>query len=270
MSLPKQTLQNLLDTDYKGDVNAFLTAIQQEVVPKAGQAKKLIDPNAPVIIELKNVSRQYKLSRSNIVHAVQEVSLSIQEGEIVALVGASGSGKSTLMHLIGGLDRPSSGTIMVKGQSVGSLSEGKLAAYRNNVVGFVFQFFYLQPFLKVSRNIELPLMFARTARATRKDPINQVIDAVGLGDRAGFLPKELSGGQMQRVAIARALVNKPSILLADEPTGNLDSKNSDGIMQLLQTMRQTLGTTMIIVTHDPKVAAWADRIIKLEDGRVVS
>ena len=268
--LPKQTLQDILDKAYAGDLSAFLKDIEHELSAKPQVANKVIDPTAPVIIELKHVSRRYKLNRSNTVRAIEDASISVRQGEIVALTGPSGSGKSTLMHLIGGLDRPSEGTLTVKGQSVGKLSEGKLAKYRNSVVGFVFQFFYLQPFLRVSRNIELPLMFARTPRKSRPADIDKVVQSVGLGDRAAFLPKELSGGQMQRVAIARALVNKPSILLADEPTGNLDSKNSDAIMQLLQTIRDTLGTTMIIVTHDPRVAAWADRIIRLEDGRVVS
>ncbi len=268
--LPKQTLLDILNKAYDGDLTAFLHDIEEELRTVPKKPARPIDPNAEVVIDLWKVTRRYKLNRSNIVQAVQAVDLSVYKGEIVALTGASGSGKSTLMHLIGGLDRPTDGTIKVLGQEVSKLSEGKLAKYRNNVVGFVFQFFYLQPFLKVERNIELPLMFARTKRKTRSEAIDKVVQAVGLGDRATFLPKELSGGQMQRVAIARALVNQPSILLADEPTGNLDSKNSDAIMKLLQTIRDTLGTTMIIVTHDPRVAAWADRIIKLEDGKVVS
>jgi ABC-type lipoprotein export system ATPase subunit len=202
------------------------------------------------------------------VTAVKNVNLEVHEGEIVALTGPSGSGKSTLMHLIGGLDRPSSGEVLVNGQSVGKLHEGKLAHFRNETIGFVFQFFYLQPFLRLDRNIEVPLMFARTKRKTRAAAVADVVDAVDLTDRATFLPKELSGGQMQRVAIARALVNKPKILLADEPTGNLDSKNSMAIMELLQTIRERLGTTIIVVTHDPRVADWADRVIKLEDGQV--
>jgi ABC-type lipoprotein export system ATPase subunit len=269
--LQKTRLNEILESAYQGDVDAFLRDIERELhtmpATKKQQAKI---PTTPVIISLKDVSRRYKLNRKNIVNAVQDVTLEVHEGEIVALTGPSGSGKSTLMHLIGGLDKPTTGEVIVGGKSVGAMGEGRLAHYRNEVVGFVFQFFYLQPFLKVSRNIELPLMFAHTKRKTRAAAIGEVVQSVGLGDRAVFLPKELSGGQMQRVAIARALVNKPQILLADEPTGNLDSKNSEAIMKLLQAIRNTLGTTMVIVTHDPRVAAWADRVIKLEDGKVVA
>ncbi|HJQ09011.1 MAG TPA: ABC transporter ATP-binding protein [Candidatus Saccharimonadales bacterium] len=267
---PKQTVDHIIAEQYAGDSMAFLREIEDYIktVPVPNK-KKPVNPAGPVLIELKHVARAYKLNRKNTVQAVQGVDLTIHEGEIVALTGPSGSGKSTLMHLIAGLDRPSEGEVLVDGRLVSKLSEGKLARYRNEMVGIVFQFFYLQPFLKVDRNVEVPLMFARSKRNTRRPAIEEVVEAVSLGDRAGFFPKELSGGQMQRVAIARALVNKPKILLADEPTGNLDSKNSDAIMQLLQAIREHLGTTMIIVTHDPRVAAWADRIIRLEDGRIM-
>jgi ABC-type lipoprotein export system ATPase subunit len=269
--LPKQTIEKIIEKDYKGDSLAFLRELEDfiKTMPVVGK-KAPPKPHGPVIIELQGVSRTYKLNRHNKVNAVSGVDLTVHEGEIVALTGPSGSGKSTLMHLIAGLDRPTEGEVVVHNQSVGKLSESKLAHYRNETVGVVFQFFYLQPFLRVNRNIEVPLMFARTKRNTRQGPIGEVVEAVNLSDRATFLPKELSGGQMQRVAIARALVNKPKILLADEPTGNLDSKNSDAIMELLQAIREHLGTTMIIVTHDPRVAAWADRIVRLEDGRIVS
>ncbi len=269
--LPKQSIDRIIAKYYEGDSIAFLREIEDYVKSApVGVKKRPARDLGPVLIELKDVSRIYKLNRKNTVNAVSQASLNIHEGEIVALTGPSGSGKSTLMHLIAGLDRPSEGEVTVDGRSIGKLSESKLSHYRNETVGVVFQFFYLQPFLKVDRNVEVPLMFARTKRATRKEPISEVINSVGLTDRSTFLPKELSGGQMQRVAIARALVNKPKILLADEPTGNLDSKNSDAIMELLQTIRDHLGTTMIIVTHDPRVAAWADRIVRLEDGRIVA
>jgi putative ABC transport system ATP-binding protein len=269
-SLPKKAIDQIIAKDYKGDQIAFLHDLEDYLRELPLKTKKARKPTGPVLIELTGVSRTYKLNRKNKVNAVSGVDLTVHEGEIVALTGPSGSGKSTLMHLIGGLDRPTEGEVVVDGRSVGTLSEGKLSGYRNKTVGVVFQFFYLQPFLKVDKNVEVPLMFARTKRETRREPVESVVGAVGLADRATFLPKELSGGQMQRVAIARALVNKPKILLADEPTGNLDSKNSDAIMQLLQGIRDTLGTTMIIVTHDPRVAAWADRIISLEDGKVVA
>ncbi len=269
--LPKQTIEQILKADYDGDALAFLRDVELYVRSRPAEPARHTAPvkTGPVLIELKSASRTYKLNRKNTVTAVNNVDLDIHEGEIVALTGPSGSGKSTLMHLIAGLDKPSEGEVIVDGRSIGRLSEGKLAKYRNQTVGVVFQFFYLQPFLKVDRNIEVPLMFARTKRRTRSEAIQKVVDAVSLTDRHTFLPKELSGGQMQRVAIARALVNKPKILLADEPTGNLDSKNSDAIMSLLQDIRRALGTTMIIVTHDPRVAAWADRVIRLEDGRIV-
>lgn len=265
----KLKIKEILAKVYHGDVRTFLDDLERELNEVEPQLSRAARPETPVIVSLKDVDRTYKLNRKNIVNAVQGVSLDVHEGEIIALTGPSGSGKSTLMHLIGGLDRPSAGEITVTGKSVGKMGEGNLARYRNEVVGFVFQFFYLQPFLKVSRNIELPLMFARTKRKTRAAVIDETVQSVGLADRVAFFPKELSGGQMQRVAIARALVNKPKILLADEPTGNLDSANSEAIMKLLRAIRDTLGTTMIIVTHDPRVAAWADRIIKLEDGRMV-
>ena len=268
--LPKTTIDKIIAKDYKGDSLTFLRELEEYIKTEPVIAsKKSHHKLGPVLIELKDVARTYKLNRKNTVTAVNGVDLTVHEGEIVALTGPSGSGKSTLMHLIGGLDRPSEGEVIVDGRTISKLSEGKLAHYRNEMVGVVFQFFYLQPFLRVDRNIEVPLMFARTKRKTRREPIQDVVDAVSLTDRSTFYPKELSGGQMQRVAIARALVNKPKILLADEPTGNLDSKNSDAIMELLQGIRKHLGTTMIIVTHDPRVAAWADRIIRLEDGKVV-
>jgi ABC-type lipoprotein export system ATPase subunit len=270
-TLPKETIENVIKNDYNGDARALLRDLEQFIANQensAGKAHPKVD-FGPTLIELKGVTRTYKPSRKNIVEAVRGVDLTVKEREIVALTGPSGSGKSTLMHLIAGLDQPTSGEVFVDGKGVHKLSESKLAHYRNETVGVVFQFFYLQPFLRVQRNVEVPLMFARRKRSERKEPVGQVISAVGLADRATFLPKELSGGQMQRVAIARALVNRPKILLADEPTGNLDSKNSDAIMELLQTIRTTLGTTMIIVTHDPKVASWADRIVRLEDGKII-
>lgn len=269
MTLPIKTIDDIITRAYNGDAQAFLRELDAYVAQRAAPKKQVRRPKTPVVIELRDVERTYKLNRKNQVPAVQGVNVQVQEGEIVALTGPSGSGKSTLMHLIGGLDQPSAGEIIVDGQVISALSEGKLAVYRNQTIGFVFQFFYLQPFLRLQKNVEVPLMFARTARKTRREPVDQVIQAVHLEDRAAFLPKELSGGQMQRVAIARALVNKPKIILADEPTGNLDSKNSQGIMELLQTIRNDLGTTILVVTHDPKVADWADRVIRLEDGKVV-
>lgn len=273
--LPQTVIDDIVTNQYQGDQQAFLDDLRtyfsaQEAAVKTPSKTALSSrfEQAPTIIDLKNVSRTYKLGRKNIVTAVKDVSLQVKQGEIVALTGPSGSGKSTLMQLIGGLDTPTGGDITVDGHSLKSLHDKQLSRYRNQTVGFVFQFFYLQPFLKVDKNIEVPLMFARTKRTMRQPAVRNVIDAVSLSDRAAHLPKELSGGQMQRVAIARALVNQPKILLADEPTGNLDSITSASIMQLLQQIRDTFGTTMVIVTHDVAVANMADRIIRLSDGVV--
>lgn len=197
------------------------------------------------------------------------MSLQIHEGEFVAITGASGSGKSTLLQIIGGLDKPSKGEVYYDDVKLSKLSDRKLSAFRRQVVGFVFQFFYLQPFLILERNMEVPGMFARTKRAERIKRVAELAEAVGLSDRLKHLPKELSGGQMQRVAIARALVNSPKIILADEPTGNLDSKNSTAIVDLFERIRQEFGTTIVMVTHDRLIARKADREIVLKDGELI-
>lgn len=219
-------------------------------------------------VELREVTRIYHTAENQETVALSDISLRIKRGEMVAITGASGSGKSTLLQLIGGLDRPTSGTIRVNGHLIPTHGT-QLAAYRNQSVGFVFQSFYLQPFLTVGKNIEIPLMFARMDRALRPERIKQVVAAVGLDDRVNHLPKELSGGQIQRAAIARALVHKPGIILADEPTGNLDSVNSAAVMKLLTDICHTEGTTVIIVTHDATVSAAADRTIHIKDGKVL-
>ena len=223
----------------------------------------------PAVVELRDVSRKYKLGH-NQVQAVNHANLSIGQGEFVAITGSSGSGKSTLLNLIGGLDRPDSGAVIVAGQDLANMSDTKLSLYRNQTIGFVFQFFYLQPFLSVAANLEVPAMFSRLPQAERRERIANLATAVGLTDRLEHLPRELSGGQMQRAAIARALVNQPKVILADEPTGNLDSTNSQGIMELFQQVRQDFGTTIVVVTHDDKIAAAADRIITMHDGGVVN
>jgi ABC-type lipoprotein export system ATPase subunit len=220
------------------------------------------------IIRVSGVTRDYKMSKRNTAQALRGIDLTINRGEIVAVTGPSGSGKSTLVHLLAGLDQPTEGKVWVDGHDVQQLHGGALAAYRGSTIGIVFQFFYLQPFLSVRRNIEIPLMFARTARKTRPAIIEEAIEAVGLETRADYLPKELSGGQMQRVAIARAIINRPRVLLADEPTGNLDAENSQRVLEVLQQIRQRYQTTIVIITHDAEVARWADRTIKILDGRV--
>jgi len=226
-------------------------------------------PQGKVIINVENLNKTYKVHKERI-NALKNVSVQIHEGEFVAFTGPSGSGKSTLLQTIGGLDKPDSGTITINDQNITKLSDSKLSTFRNKTIGFVFQFFYLQPFLRLQTNIEVPGMFAGTKRKDRKAAAVEIANAVGLNDRLSHLPKELSGGQMQRAAIARALLNKPSILLADEPTGNLDSANGAAIIDLFEQVRKQYGTTVIVVTHDPKIAARADREITLKDGEILS
>lgn len=221
-----------------------------------------------IILSAKNLSRRYKVGK-NVIEAVQDVSLDVYESEFVALVGTSGSGKSTLLSLIGGLEKPSSGDIVVDGTDLKKMSDAKLSRYRGQKLGFVFQSFYLQPFLTVATNIEVPAMFAGIDSKVRHERVQAAAAAVGLTDRLKHLPKELSGGQIQRASIARALVNQPKLLLADEPTGNLDSTNATAIFDLFEKVRSELGTTVIVVTHDESLAQRADRIIRLVDGRVV-
>ena len=221
--------------------------------------------NAETLLEIANVSKTYKIGRQKL-EVLKGVSLSIKKGEFVAITGASGSGKSTLLQLLGGLDTPTSGDILFDGANLAKMSDSRLSDFRRNTIGFVFQFFYLQPFLRLEKNLEVPGMFARTKRAARREQVLDLATTVGLGDRLQHYPKELSGGQMQRAAIARALLNKPKILLADEPTGNLDSVNGKAIIELFERIRDELGMTIVIVTHDAEIAARADREIILKDG----
>ena len=221
----------------------------------------------PVIINATDIVKEYKVGKQKI-KAVDDVSVEIHKGEFVALVGASGSGKSTLLHLLGGLDKPTAGEIIVEKQKIRSMSDRRLSKFRNQTIGFVFQSFYLQPFLTLRRNIEVASMPQRMKRAERKQRIEELARQVGLYDRLNHRPRELSGGQIQRAAIARALLNRPSIILADEPTGNLDSTNSHDIIRLFQQIRERYGTTIVIATHDNEIAAQADRAITLKDGRL--
>lgn len=222
-----------------------------------------------VLVRADNLAKKYKVGKQRVT-ALDDVSLEIREGEFVAFTGSSGSGKSTLLHIIGGLDKPDSGTLQIDGQNIAKLSDRALSEFRNKTIGFVFQFFYLQPFLSLQTNLAVPGIFARMKPQEYKSRAQELAAAVGLGDRLAHLPKELSGGQMQRAAIARALLNRPKLILADEPTGNLDSANGQAIIQLFDKIRNDYGTTIIVVTHDPKVAAFADREVVLKDGKVVA
>jgi len=222
----------------------------------------------PILLSLKDIVKTYKIGRQKI-EVLKGITLDIHKGEFVAITGSSGSGKSTLLQIIGGLEKPTSGEVIYDGQNLAKLSDKKLSVFRRNTIGFVFQFFYLQPFLRLSQNIEVPGMFARTKRADRRTRVNELAETVGLSDRLTHYPKELSGGQTQRAAIARALFNQPVILLADEPTGNLDSVNSEAVLEVFETIRRDYGTTVVIVTHDPAIAARADREIVVKDGVLV-
>jgi putative ABC transport system ATP-binding protein len=227
-----------------------------------------VDPagfnNMPNVIETHNIRKVYKMGEVE-VEALGGVSFQIKRGEVIAIMGPSGSGKSTLMNTLGCLDRPTSGEYMLDGEAVASLNDDQLASIRNRKVGFVFQSFNLLSRQTAITNVELPLRYSGNQESRRERAI-EALKAVGLGDRMTHRPYELSGGQQQRVAIARAIVNNPAIIMADEPTGNLDSKVGKEIMSLLLNLNQESGTTLIIVTHDPTIAEQTQRVIRLRDG----
>ncbi len=218
------------------------------------------------IIELRNVTKTFHLG-DEVLNALDNLNLGIRAGEFVAITGPSGSGKSTLANIIGGLDRPTSGTITVDGEDLSHMRDGKLSAYRNHHIGFVFQSFNLQGTQTALENVMLPLIFSRVKTKERKARATECLQAVGLGERLKHRPSQLSGGQRQRVAIARALVVKPSIIIADEPTGNLDSQRGDEIIRLLKDLNKQ-GITLIIITHDNNIARQAGRIIQIHDGKL--
>ena len=218
------------------------------------------------ILKVENLTKIYGKDSTKVV-ALDHVSFSVEKGEFVAIVGASGSGKSTLLHLIGGVDRPTSGKVYVNGQDIYKFDDDKLAIFRRRQVGLIYQFYNLIPILNVEENITLPL--ALDGRTSDKTKLNDMIKLLGLEARKNHLPNELSGGQQQRTSIGRALITNPSIILADEPTGNLDSKSSDEIVALLKKTNKELKQTIIMITHNMEIAACADRIIKIEDGKIV-
>ena len=218
------------------------------------------------VIELVDIAKTYRAG-ALAVHALQDVNLTIREGDLVAIAGPSGSGKSTLMHILGCLDVPTSGTYHLAGEDVSRLNEDRLAEIRNRNIGFVFQQFNLLPAMPAWRNVELPLAYSHVARGERRERAIAALQQVGLADRVDHTPSELSGGQQQRVAIARALVTEPALILADEPTGNLDSVSSADVIALLTGLHSE-GRTVVLITHDPDVAHVAERVIEIRDGRV--
>ena len=211
--------------------------------------------------------KKYYGAKPNITKALDGVTLSIEKGEFVAIVGASGSGKSTLLHLIGGVDRPTSGKIFVDGNDISKMNDDKLAVFRRRQVGIVYQFYNLIPILTVEENITLPCDL--DGRGVDRERLEMILDSFGLRARRKHLPNQLSGGQQQRTSIARALINNPSLVLADEPTGNLDSKSSEEVMSMLKMCNQSYGQTVIMITHNLDIAKQADRIITISDGKIV-
>jgi putative ABC transport system ATP-binding protein len=227
-------------------------------------------PTTSTLIHAEKVSREYRLGEA-LIRAVDEVSLSIQTGEFLALLGSSGSGKSTLLNLLAGLDRPTSGAIRVRERNLAELNADELARYRRDTVGMVFQSFNLLPRMTLEENVELPLRLAEVERGERASRVGEALERVRLGARRRHRPSELSGGEQQRGALARALVNRPTILFADEPTGNLDSTNGEQILLLLREIQDSLGMTVIMVTHErPLAERFANRIAVLTDGRLAS
>lgn len=218
------------------------------------------------ILKVENLTKTYG-SGENLVHAVDDVSFSVEKGEFVAIVGASGSGKSTLLHLIGGVNRPTSGKIFVDGNDISKMNDDKLAVFRRRQVGIVYQFYNLIPILTVEENITLPCDL--DGRGVDRERLEMILDSFGLRARRKHLPNQLSGGQQQRTSIARALINNPSLVLADEPTGNLDSKSSEEVMSMLKMCNQSYGQTVIMITHNLDIAKQADRIITISDGKIV-
>jgi putative ABC transport system ATP-binding protein len=220
------------------------------------------------IVAVRNLRRKFRMG-DEIVHALDGVTTEVKPGEFFGICGPSGSGKSTLLYIIGGLDRPTSGSVSVMGKDITLLDENELAAYRRQTIGFIYQSFHLVPSMTALQNVELPMIFARVALAERHKRAKQLLEMIGLGNRMHHRPNEMSGGQRQRVAIARALTNDPSVLICDEPTGNLDSRTGKEVVELLQRLCGEQSMTVIIVSHDPEVIAATGRHIRMHDGKVI-
>ena len=219
------------------------------------------------ILKVENLVKTYQNGTSKI-NAVDDISFSVEKGDFVAIIGASGSGKSTLLHLLGGVDRPTSGKVFIDGVDIYKMDNDSLAIFRRRQVGLIYQFYNLIPILNVEENIELPLRL--DGKKVEKERLNEIINTLGLSNRRKHLPNELSGGQQQRVSIGRAIINNPALVLADEPTGNLDSKASDEIVALLKESNEKYNQTIIVITHDAEVASNANRVITIEDGKIIS
>lgn len=221
------------------------------------------------IVEMENVTKIYGSEKlGNEVRALDGISLTIKKGEMLSVIGSSGSGKTTLLNMIGAVDQPTGGKVLVDGEDVSKLNDDQLSVFRRRKIGFIFQSFHLIPVLSVEENIKIPVLLDR--KKPDNEYIEHIIEMLGLGDRRNHLPNQLSGGQQQRVAIARALANHPSIVLADEPTGSLDSKNGEEVMALLRDSVAELGQTLVVITHNIDIARQMDRIIKISDGKIVS
>ena len=221
------------------------------------------------VIELENTIKIYKVGEVE-THALNDVSLNVDEGEFTALVGPSGSGKTTMLQIMGCLDKPNSGVVRINGKDVTSFNANQRADLRREMIGFIFQFFALVPVLTAYENVELPLLLTGTKNKQRKERVISLLDAVGLSDRANHRPDQLSGGEQQRVAIARALAKDPLLVLADEPTANLDTENGSQAMEIMQRLNKETGTAFVFATHDPRVMAYARRVVELQDGQIVN
>ena len=240
----------------------------RELENPPGESLRAEDPMAPPMVETLDLSRDYPMP-GGAVHAVRGVSVRVGRGQLVALRGRSGSGKTTFLSMVGALDRPTRGSVAVDGMVVSGLPESRLVEFRRRNIGFVFQAFGLMPILSAAENVEVPLRLVQAPPRERDRRVRDLLDMVGLRDRANHRPHELSGGEQQRVAIARALANRPSLLLADEPTGQLDLQTGRSIMALIQHLVRSEGVTAIVATHDPMLIDLADRVVELRDGRVV-
>lgn len=225
--------------------------------------------SSPSLIEIRDLSKSYLKGKTTIT-PLEGLSLDVPKGEFLALMGPSGSGKTTLLNLVAGIDSPTTGSLRISGRDVAQMSRGELTKWRSEHVGYIFQLYHLIPILTAYENVELPLLLTKLSRRERKQRIETALDLVGLSDRAGHRPTELSGGQEQRVAIARAIVHNPELLVADEPTGDLDRESADSILALLHSLTKEHGKTVVMVTHDPKAASAADRTLHLEKGKLIT